>query len=403
MSLKRSGALLFFVALMISAAGDEIALIAMVFRMAEQGHSGLVAAVMIAQIAPAVLLAPIVGQLIDHHDVSRLLLIASILQGLVLVLVVVLDHLAVLVLGMFAISAIGSLAMPAVLTMLPIIAGEAVPVRSNSAVEGGRALANLGGLLLGGFLVAATGTTTPLIVDAVSFFIVAAMLPFLRVRRQVESGSGRRWQGAGEGLRHLAGQRTLRPLMFVLPITTTAVSMTNVAMVFMVRGPMHSGSTALGVLTASWAAGGVLGAYLISRYTLSKPEATVAVGATVTGVALFMWGLLPIMEVALIAAFVMGVGWSIHNVALRSAVQMRTPVRLHGRAHAAAGALVNSFFLVGFAVSGLFAANHSQAVFTVSGAITAAAAGLAVFILVVVVSTAQPPSNDRTDDHLAER
>jgi MFS family permease len=379
---SRVGAWVLFAALMVSAAGDEIAVLAMVFRMAQQGHSSMVAALLIAQVAPTILLAPIIGHMIDRHDASRLLVVASFLQGLVLLIVVVVNRTSVLVAGMFAISAIGSVAMPAVLTLLPIIAGEAVPVRSNAAIEGGRALATLGGPLLGGILIATTGTRTPLIIDVASFFFVGAVLPLLRVRRSVEKSNGRWWSGAGDGLRHLIRQRSLRPLMLVLPITTSAVSMVNVAMVFMVRGPMHAGAPVLGMMTASWGAGAVLGAAGISRFKLSRPELTVTLGATVAGAALLAWGSLPLIAVGLTAAIVCGIGWSVHNISLRSAVQMHTPPRLHGRAHAGAGAVVNSFFLVGFALSGLFALHHAQAVFVAAGAITTVVAGLAAVTLV---------------------
>jgi MFS family permease len=376
----RAGVLL--AALMVSAAGDEIAVLAMVFRMAERGHSGMVAALLIAQIAPAVLLAPIVGHLIDRQEASRLLVVASILQGLLLFVVVADERISVLVAGMFGISAIGSVTTPAVLTLLPIIAGEAVPVRSNAAIEGGRALATLGGPLLGGFLIAATGTRTPLIIDAASFIVVAVVLPLLGVQRPVAKNNGRWWSGAGDGLRHLIRQRSLRPLMLVLPITTSAASMVNVAMVFIVRGPMHAGAAVLGVMTASWGAGAVLGAAGITRFKLSRPELTVTLGATVTGAALLVWGALPLIAVGFIAAILGGIGWSVHNISLRSAVQMHTPPRLHGRAHAGAGAVVNSFFLVGFAVSGVFAFHHAQAVFVIAGAITTVVAGLAAAALI---------------------
>jgi MFS family permease len=198
---RRAGAWLLFAVLMVSAAGDEIAVLTMIFRMAEQGHSDMVAALLIAQLAPAVLLAPIVGHLVDRHDAGWLLAVASAVQGLALLPVVLVDHVIVLVIGMFAISVVGSVAMPAVLTLLPIIAGEAVPVRANAIVEGGRALATLGGPLLGGFLIAVAGTSIPLMIDAVSFFLVAAVLPLLRVHRPVEASSGRWWSGAGEGLK----------------------------------------------------------------------------------------------------------------------------------------------------------------------------------------------------------
>lgn len=124
-----------------------------------------------------------------------------------------------------------------------------------------------------------------------------------------------------------------------------------------------------------------------------RPELTVTLGATVAGVALLIWGALPLTAVGLICAFLIGVGWSIHNVALRSAVQMRTPAHLHGRAHAAAGAVVNSFFLAGFEISGLFAASHSEAVFMTAGAITTAVAGLAATALIAGV-TAQVTNED---------
>jgi hypothetical protein len=66
---RRFGPWVLLIALMVSAAGDEIGVLAMIFRLAEQGQSVAVALVLIAALAPAVLLAPLTGHLVDRLDV----------------------------------------------------------------------------------------------------------------------------------------------------------------------------------------------------------------------------------------------------------------------------------------------------------------------------------------------
>jgi MFS family permease len=72
------------VAKSVSWLGDEAALVAMTLRLQSQGHgAGAVAALLIANLLPIVLLSGVVGRLLDRRDNRSLLIVSSLAQAAV--------------------------------------------------------------------------------------------------------------------------------------------------------------------------------------------------------------------------------------------------------------------------------------------------------------------------------
>ncbi|MFV0295943.1 MAG: MFS transporter [Cumulibacter sp.] len=392
---SRTAATTFLVAVFVSAVGDEIATIAVLFHLAGDEQSYLVAILLVLQLGPAVLLAPFAGQLLDRRDAGQVLALVSAVQAvLVLAMSAWPNAVALLVLSTL-VGVCSAVAVPAVIVLVPVLAGEAFPTRANALLEVSRSASTLVGPVLGGVLVASLGVRTALLVDGVSFAIAAAVIVLIRVRRPVEDEGGLWWKGASDGLRFLADQADLRIVLPILAITVSASSMVNVALVFFVKGPLQAGAAALGVLTAAWGVGALIGAVLGARREWRSPERILLISTSVMGLAILVYGLVNAVLLASTAALIAGAANALQNMGMRTAVHIRTPEKLLGRVHAAAGSIVNSFFLIGYVLGGIFAARYTRATFITAGVVTAAAA--AVGILLIRAQQASVPPDGATN------
>lgn len=378
--LGRLFGLVFLVAITFSALGDEVALIAVLLRLAGNGDSVSVAALLLVQLLPMVVLAPLAGQLLDRRDAGRVLAVVSAVQALVLGAMAAWPTTAVLLAGTAVTAACAAVVTPAVIVLMPIVAGAvagaASPARANALLEVSRNASTIAGPLIGGVLVAVTGVRGALLADAITFLFAAVVVFFGRVRRPVESSGGVWWKGATDGFKYLRRQPSLAALLPVVAITVAASSMINVAAVFFVQGPLKSDGIVFGLVTAAWGAGALIGSVLVARFELRSPERAVLVGAAAMGAAILLYGAVAIVGITVIAALLAGMANSYQNIAMRTSVQNKVPEHLLGRAHAAAGATVNTFFLVGFGISGIFAAAAAQATIVVAGAVTIVAASV---------------------------
>jgi len=380
-SARRAAAAVFLLAVAASAVGDEIAAIAVIIHLAGSGHSFLVAALLVLQLAPAVLLSPLAGQLLDRRDAGRMLALASAGQAVVVLAMSAWPNTSVLLAGSAAIGVFAAISAPAAIVLTPLLAGAAFPTRANGLLEISRSASTLVGPVIGGVLVAGLGIRAALFADAVSFALAAGVIAAIRVHRPVESSGQAWWRGATDGVRFLSRQPELRLVLPIVIVTVSASSMVNVAMVFLVKGPLHSGAAVLGVLTAAWGAGALIGSAVASRREWRKPERAVLTGASALGLAIVLLGAVPVVGAAVVAAVLAGAANAYQNVAMRTAVQIRTPEAMLGRAHAAAGSVINSFFLVGFVLGGIFAVSYAQATFLAAGAVTLVAGGTGLVLM----------------------
>src|SRR5579875_41458 len=77
---------LLLTALLVSAAGDEIALVALTLRIASTTGSGLAVALLMATgLVPAIVLAPIVGRMVDELPRTPLLIALLVLEAFIAV------------------------------------------------------------------------------------------------------------------------------------------------------------------------------------------------------------------------------------------------------------------------------------------------------------------------------
>lgn len=375
--------------LFISSLGDEIALVALIFRVESVSSSGLLmAAFLAAKFAPMILLGPFTGQLIDRVETAHVLVATLVLQGILLIVLSNTDNITLLLAGAFILGGLFAVSGPALLTLAPVVAKKSGvnlenTIRINTVIEFIRVSGSLIGPLLGGLLIEHASIAAALLIDAATFLVPVPVILISGIRRHAgEVVKNRKaFEGAFEGIHILLKDQIFRVLLPVLTVAVFASSVSDVAFIFFVRGPLDSGSIAYGLLISAWGTGIICGGLAggISFFK-SRLELSAVIGAMLIGISFIISGAFPILSVVAVAFLLGGIANGLHNVAVRTLIHTQIPEHVHGRAFAAYVSLTNAAVVAGFTVGGPFAVHWSRVVYLISGALTAVigASGLAI-------------------------
>jgi MFS family permease len=348
--------------------GDEVAMVALILLLQSQGRGAMaVAALLIANAVPMVLLSGVVGRIVDRYDNRALLIGSSLAQAaLCTVLAFVSAQAAVLVL--VALLGAGQCVNSATWSaLLPVIAGvEGLP-KAIGMSQAGTTMAGILAPALGGLLTGLYGTRVPLLVDAGSFLMVLLAAVLLHARRVVAvPESGVKPHG---GLTIVRRDALLRPLFVLLALFVLIGSMVNVVEVFLVRETLGASTTWYGIAGATFAAGALTGALASSRFVGTSQLARGFVASAI-GLALGLCaiGMAPTVVWLLPAGFITGAANGVLNVTLSSLVMGRTAADERGRVAALLGGVASGTQLVAFAAGGALAARLSpRIVFELAG------------------------------------
>jgi MFS family permease len=330
---------------------------------------------------PWLLLSLVAGALVDRSDRRRVLIVANLARGLLvlgLAAAVMADSasLALLYVVAFAFGTVETLADTAAQTVLPSVVGPTQLTRANSRLFAVELGANqFAGPPLGGLLVA-VGAVVALGSPAALWMIAALLL--LRLPASPAAlrtpGSTLRSEIA-EGLRFLAGHRVLRRLALMVGGFNLAASATGAVLVLHAVGDgsaLGLSEPGFGLLLTSAAVGSLLGSTVAERLELRFGRVRL-LALTVPGSALLVASPGLTSDVRLIgAAFVAGgaaiVVWNVVTVSLRQRI---TPDRLLGRLNSAYRLLAWGTRPIGALAGGLIAqAAGLRSVFLVMGTAT---------------------------------
>ena len=170
----------------VSTIGGSLTLLAVMVHLRPLG-AGWIAASMAAELVPIVLLAPLVGRLVDRLPNRELLLGALGLQA-VSVLLAALTGLGdgsagILLLALAGVGVGTAVANPTVAALLPRVTGEEGATRAYGWYSAITQAGFLVGFAVAGVLVEATSVRTALLVDAASYLVLAVAIAFLRTQR----------------------------------------------------------------------------------------------------------------------------------------------------------------------------------------------------------------------------
>ncbi|WP_405866999.1 MFS transporter [Streptomyces sp. NBC_01515] len=295
--------------------------------------------------APILLLSLLVGAWVDGWRTRTVMVVADVGRSLVLGAAAVagllnwlgLPALFVLVFVAGVLSVFFDVAYQA--SLVRLVTSDQL-VRGNSALEGSRSAAQLGGSALGGALV--TLLSAPVAVASSALFFVLSFLSVRRIRRteSVPERSehpprvGRRIH---EGLRFVVGESLLRAVCLAAAAFQFFFAATMTGYLLFLPRELHLSGTAVGLALAVTGPGALVGALLAARLPGRFGYGRVIVVAAALGDGVFLC--VPAlrgssaMTVAVLLAvnFVFGVAGQLVNVTVMAVRQAVTPHRMQGR------------------------------------------------------------------------
>jgi MFS family permease len=248
-----------------SSFGTYLAAIALTVNVYDETKSGVwVAALLIADFLPIVLIGLLLGPLIDRFSRRRLMIVSDLVRfGVFAALPFV--HGPGAVVGLAAISGIATgFFLPAVYAGLPNLVPDEELTNANSLLQTVETLAWMIGPVLGGLLLTVWGPSVPYVVNAITFAISAALvarIPEGKLRSEKSITRGH-WRDVADGLKLVITARPLRTVLVVWNVVLIGAGAVNVAEVIFAKDTLDAGNLGFGVLVAASGVGLAIGSFL---------------------------------------------------------------------------------------------------------------------------------------------
>lgn len=337
----RAPLLALFAANAVSLTGNVAALVAIPwFVLQTTGSATKTGITAFAGLLPVVLSGLFGGALVDRLGYRRTSIVADVASALAVAAIPLLHstvglefwQLVVLVFLGGLLDAPGGTARAALLPDVATGAGWSFE-RATGATAVVERFARLAGAPLAGVLIAATGATNVLWINAASFLVSAALVamgvPRPAVERAARKTSYRR--ELREGYAFLRADRTLAVLVFIVSLTNLFDAVAMIALPVLAHD-IYESALSLGLMTAAGGAGSVLGALAFA-----------AIGHQLSRRAVFTWGFIfvtlsfpvaaffPPLAVLLVAKTISGLASGPLNPVIDTVFMERVPAGMRGR------------------------------------------------------------------------
>jgi MFS family permease len=328
---------------MTSTFGDGVALVALTLRLQADGARPYVVGLLLAAgVIPQLLLASLIGRLVDTHD-SRRLLVTGGLAELAVTIPLIYLHAVVPIVAMVAVlGAISSMTAATWSALLPRVVDEDHLAEAVSAQMSLNVLALVGAPAIGGLLAGMFGAGVPIAIDATTFVLVTLAAALVRTRRVPDRfATSSETSAVRGGFAILRGDPVLAPLLAGVALVVLLVGMVDVVLVYLVRETLHAGGVWYGVAEASWMAGmvaGSVGAGLI-RMQGRQARATIA-GAALACAGVACFAAAPVVAVLIPLSLLGGAGNGCAGTCLSTLLLARTPEQARGRVSATTNAIL---------------------------------------------------------------
>lgn len=361
--------------------GDVFATVALALLVFDLTGSPVgVSAVVIAEILPVLMFAPIAGTLVDRLPRVGVMICADLLRAvLATVLVFVGDNVAAIYVIAFVLSMGGVLFDPAANSVLPTLVEDNELVAANSGIWTSAVLSQIALAPLAGLLYTALGPSPAFGINAASFLISAVVLTRLRLPAIPASTSRHGFfANALAGVRLLAGDRLLRALGAGQLLAALSAGATSALLVVLARDHLALPPTGYGLLLGAIGVGAATGPLLLTRF-ISNPRRPVFVFGpyVIRGLVDLVLATFTALPIAMLALATYGLGTSTGAVTFNSLLQAHTPPEARGRIFASFDVIWQLGRLISLLVGGLLAAALGiQAVFYLGGALLLFAAAI---------------------------
>lgn len=354
---------------LVSTAGDWVLHIALPFYVYElTGSTVATAAMIVAELAPNVLLGSIAGVFVDRWDRKRVLVIANLLQALTVALLLLVPQGWLWV--VFAVAAMQStlaaFSGPAEGALLPTLVEDRELVPANALNALNNRLGRLIGAPLGGALLAFVGLEAVVVIDALSFVAAALFIAPIAAPRlpaptvadaedaaAARSAWGRFWAEWLDGLGLVRRERTIAVLFLVFGLGTFGGTMLDPLTVAWVRDVLDEGPEVFSLITVFHAAAGLVGTLLVGRYgTGVAPRTLIGWPSIVAAALLAVRYNVPFVPLTLALSALGGVTSVMASIGVETLAQRSVRDEYRGRVFGSLNATLGLLSLAGAMVGG---------------------------------------------------
>lgn len=366
----------------VSRSGDVFQMVAIAVLVFGLTGSGLgVTGVVVAEILPVLLLAPVAGAVIDRMPAVTVMIAADLWRmTLALLLPLVSGSVVAVYAVAFGLSVGAVFFNPASQSVVPAILRDKQLIAGNSGLWTAAVLAQIVLAPLAGGLVATIGATPAFLINAATYAVSGAVL--LRIisvaPAATEAAEERRswWHRAVEGVRMIGRTPLLRLLATVQLLAALSAGATSALLVVLAAEHLRAGATGFGIMLAGIGIGAALGPFLLTRMTDDPRRPGFVFGPfLLRGLVDLVLASTRNLPLAVGALGVYGVGTSTGMVTFNSLLQAETTEGSRGRVFAAFDAIWQFGRLVSLAVGGLIADAFGIAAVYYFGAVLLLGAG----------------------------
>jgi MFS family permease len=316
--------------------------------------------------APFLLVGLFAGVWVDRLRRRPILLVTDFARGILLLAIPLAALWGALTIGLlyavaFVVGILTVFFEVAYQSFLPALVGRAQLVEGNSKLEVSRSAAQIAGPGVAGGLVQLVTAPIAIIVDAVSFFLSAFFLVFVRVPEATPASRAVHqtvWKEIGEGLGIVFGNPLLRAIAGCTATANLGGNIAQAILILYITRPLGLGAGVIGLIFAMGSVGFLCGALLAGRCARRFGLGPTIVGAMAIGG--LGEALIPIAQrpagfavpLLIAAQFILGGSGTIYNINQVSLRQAITPDHLLGRMNATMRFIVWGTLPIGALIGG---------------------------------------------------
>jgi len=366
----------------VSQVGDIAQFTTVALLVFELTGSGVgVSGVVMAEIAPVLLLAPVAGPLVDRLPRVQVMLGADVVRLLLAaVLVVWRGDVGVVYAVAFGLSAGSVFFNPAAGSLLPTLVDDDELVAANSGIWSAAVLTQVLLAPLAGLLATTAGFGWAFAANAASFGLSALLLQGLTGEAPRPIVTASIWTQGVEALRLLGGDRLLRALALAQALAALSAGATSALLVVLAYQHLDVSGGGYGLMLAAIGTGAFCGPLLLSRLAAQARRPRAVFGAFgLRGLVDVVLATVTALPAALGALVLYGVGTSVGNVSFSSLIQSHVPAGLRGRVFSAFDLIWQTMRLASLLLGGVLADTYGIRIVYYTGGVlllVAAFAGL---------------------------
>ena len=367
--LKYPGFIKLWLGGLISRLGDSIDAIAFMWMIYQLTDSSLLmGTIMAVNFLPNVIFGFFSGVLVDRWNKKKIMLFGDIGRGLGVAVIALLyitgnvDPIYLYIIT-FINSTLETFASTARLSVIPrLITDEDDFLAANGLFKATSSFAEIIGLGLAGVIVGFGGVGMAIIIDSVSFFICAGFIFLVHIPASQKELDDEQINLTNfkrdflEGLRAIFKKPAIRICVFLSFIINLAVSPFNVLAPIYADNVLGGGPESYSMLALFLSIGMLIGSLLIGQFGKKFGYKTLIVTG-ILGMSLGFSGFYLVFNfyLAVLAAFILGVGVSVLSSSVTTVIMSSTPKDILGRVGSVMGSLSMAAMPAGTAIAGAIA------------------------------------------------